>query len=66
MKTNTQIIDFIKGMMKAEIEFTPNCFGTETWKTYCFIIRENLDHEEVIAFFDEIKKFAIEKGVMKL
>lgn len=65
MKTNTQIIDFIKGQMKCEIEFTPNCFQTDTWKTYCFILNENLDYGEREDFYNEIRKFAIEKGAIK-
>lgn len=65
MKTNIQIIQSIKDHMKFEIEFTPHCFDTESWKTYCLIIRDNLEHEEIIAFFDELKKFAIEKGAIK-
>lgn len=64
MKTNIQIIESIKDRMKFEIKFTRR-IDTGTLKTYCSIIRENLEHDEAIAFFDELKKFAIENGVIK-
>lgn len=64
MKTNVEIIESIKDRMKFEIEFTPNVFDTEAWKTYCAIVKDILEHEDLMAFFNELKQFAIEKGAM--
>lgn len=64
MKSNAEIVEFIKGSMKFDIEFEKDPFKTERWKTFCFILNNNLEHDELISLFNELKQFAIEKGKM--
>lgn len=55
MKTNVEIIEFIKGQMKALVSFGE--IGTDEWRTFLFIINENLDENERTEFFADLKSY---------